>query len=258
MRALTWNLYHGREYPPVRDLRGRLVRRPSLLTSFAAVLAREEWAVALLQEAPPRWLTTLCRAAGAHGALAHTARNVGAPLKRPLADWNAHLIGSHEGGSNAVMVRPPWRIESTRRLTLTRRPERRRLLWARLEAPGGAAFCVATLHLTVRDAAAAGREAIRAAEYAVEWAGAEPLLLGGDFNLSAGPPFVELGERFSLAAPTPGRRAIDHLLVRGLEVEEAPHRLPDERRAMSGRGGAQVMLSDHPLVAMRFTTARER
>lgn len=254
MRALTWNLYHGREYPPVRDLRGRLARRPSLRSSFAAVLAREEWSVALLQEAPPRWLTALCRAAGAHGALARTARNLGAPLKRPLADWNAHLLASHEGGSNAVLVRPPWRIESTRRLTLARRPERRRMLWARLRGPGGEALCVASLHLTVRDAAAAGREALSAAEHATRWSGADPLLLGGDFNLSAGPAFVELESRFGLAAPTAGRRSIDHLLVHGLAVEEAPRPLPTERRTVPGSGGAPVTLSDHPLVAARFAS----
>ena len=70
VRALSWNLFHGRDFPPDPSLstwRSRLLRitergptyaqvnRP-LLPEFAGVLAGMEWDFALLQEAPPRWL----------------------------------------------------------------------------------------------------------------------------------------------------------------------------------------------------------
>ena len=59
MRALTWNLYHGRSPEPA----GR-----SLLNEFAAHLAGWEWDVALLQEVPPWWPPLLAAAAGRAGA----------------------------------------------------------------------------------------------------------------------------------------------------------------------------------------------
>jgi hypothetical protein len=78
--ALSWNLLHGRDFPPdpeLRDWRKRLLpgewRRGefvqvnhSLLTEFAEKLASWKWDVALLQEAPPRWLRPLASAASAH------------------------------------------------------------------------------------------------------------------------------------------------------------------------------------------------
>src|SRR5919108_5974941 len=159
--TLTWNIAHGLDDPPDRSLltwRSRLFRvtetnathaqvnRP-LNAEFATTLAGYEWDIALLQEAPPRWLGALARSAGARSAAsALTAPNFGAPLRRWLADRNPDLMGSREGGSNQLLVRPPWRIVDARRLTLTRRPERRRLLWVRLAGPGGAEVAVANMH----------------------------------------------------------------------------------------------------------------
>jgi endonuclease/exonuclease/phosphatase family metal-dependent hydrolase len=241
LRALTWNLFHGRAHP------GPTPR--SLLPEFRELLAAEPWDVALLQEAPPRWLVPLCEGLGAHGALALTARNVGAPLRRGLAERRPDLLGAWEGGSNQVLVRPPWRIVETRRLVLARRPERRRLLWTRLSGPGELA--VACLHLSVRDAGAAEREALRAAAWCREAARDLPLLLGGDFNLAparAPGAFRELEERFGLAPPT-GPARIDHLLAAGLDVIERPRALAPERRDAAGPGGRRLRLSDHaPIV----------
>src|SRR6478735_5326605 len=50
MRALSWNVYHGRSPNPA----GR-----SLLGDFADALAGWEWDVALLQEVPPSWPAVL-------------------------------------------------------------------------------------------------------------------------------------------------------------------------------------------------------
>jgi len=51
------------------------VNRP-LRAEFTTVLSRLEWDLALLQEAPPQWLGSLCRDLGASGAAALTARYV--------------------------------------------------------------------------------------------------------------------------------------------------------------------------------------
>ena len=268
MRVLSWNLFHGRDAPPNRALRTRrskLLRvterdathaqvNRSLLAEFATVLGTLPWEVALLQEAPPRWLNPLCRRLGAHGALALTARNLVPAGQRLAARANPDLIGSWEGGSNQLLVRPPWRIAEVRRVTLARRPERRRLLWARLSAADGRALCVGNVHLSVGRPFAAAHEAASAAARAVEWSRAAPLAFGGDLNLpprSSPTIFAELEERFGLAPPT-APDAIDHILVRGLEPLEAPRRLAAEERELPGPGGLALRLSDHAPVVGRF------
>jgi endonuclease/exonuclease/phosphatase family metal-dependent hydrolase len=263
VRILSWNLYHGRDFPPDRSLftwRSRLwrvterndthvqVNRP-LGTEFAHLLAGIEWNVALLQETPPRWFRALGASLGASGALALTSRNFLPPLQRLLADWNPDLIASSEGGSNQLLVR--GRIEAVRRLTLTRRPERRRMLCARLALPQGR-LCVANLHASAGLPQKAAVEVEMAAERAVEWAEGDPLVLGGDFNLRPRrqpEPFARLRERFGLAPPT-DPAAIDHLLVRDAKVIEPPRRLPPEQRELAEADGRRLRLSDHaPVVA---------
>src|SRR5829696_5624780 len=96
VRSLTWNIFHGLDKPPDSGLmtwRSRLLRatemnathaqvnRP-LLAEYTRALASLRWDVALLQEAPPRWLAPLARGANARGAAsALTARNWGAALR---------------------------------------------------------------------------------------------------------------------------------------------------------------------------------
>lgn len=270
IRTLTWNLFHGRDHPPDPSLctrRSRLLRvtetnsthaqvNRSLREEFAGTLAGFAWEVALLQEAPPHWLTALGRRAGAQsGALALTARNWGAPVRRRLAELNPDLVSVFEGGSNQVLVRRPWRITESRRLTLTHRPERRRMLWARLVAPGGASLCVANMHLTSFDSPAAGREALLAAERAVEWARDDPLVFGGDLNM----PEVSdhLWRRFGLG-PAPPPETTDHLLGRGIEMLEPPRALPPAAREVpAGPAGRAVRLSDHAPVVACFGAAEE-
>jgi endonuclease/exonuclease/phosphatase family metal-dependent hydrolase len=225
------------------------VNRP-LFDEFTTVLAAEEWDIALLQEAPPRWHGELCRRLGASGALVLTSRNWGAGVRARIANWNPDLIASNEGGSNQVLVRPPWRIAGTRRLTLTRRPERRAALWVRVERDGSPGLAVVNLHASADLPNAAAREVLRAAE----WAADGPLLFGGDLNLRpASEPqvFSELEERFGLA-PSTAPDAIDHLLARGLDVVEPPHQLPAERRELEADGRLRIRLSDHAIAAARF------
>jgi endonuclease/exonuclease/phosphatase family metal-dependent hydrolase len=268
MRVLSWNLYHGRDFPPdpaLFTLRSRLLRRTErnathvqvnrpLLDEFTQVLNRLEWDVALLQEAPPRWFGELRRRIGAEGVRTLTSRNVLPPLQGALADWNPDLMASWEGGSNQMLVHPPVRIAEPRELTIATRPERRRMHWARLELPGEARLCLANLHATAGRPAQAGREVLAAAEAAVGWSGEAPLVFGGDLNLRpAGEPemFELLEERFGLREPT-APDAIDHVLVRGLEIAEPPRRLAPERRELTEPDGRRLRLSDHRLIAATF------
>jgi endonuclease/exonuclease/phosphatase family metal-dependent hydrolase len=268
MRVLSWNLYHGRDFPPdpaLFTLRSRLLKRTErndthvqvnrpLLDEFARVLGGLDWDLALLQEAPPRWSGELRRRTTAAGVRVLTSRNVLPPLQGLLADWNPDLIASWEGGSNQLLVRAPLRIAEHRTMTLTRRPERRRMHWVRLERAGGAPLCVANLHATAGRPAQAADEVLAAAATAVAWSGDAPLVLGGDLNLRpAGEPevFAALEQRFGLREPT-APDAIDHLLARDLQVASPSRRLADERRELDVPGGLRLRLSDHRLIAAEF------
>jgi endonuclease/exonuclease/phosphatase family metal-dependent hydrolase len=229
-----------------------------LLDEFAGWIARSPWRVAMLQEAPPRWFEAVARRAGAHGAISLTSRNFGAPLRRLIADQNPDLIASNEGGSNQLLLRPPGRIHDVRRETLTILPERRVMLFARLDLGEGRRLCVANLHASAGLPRAASAEVERAAELVAEWAGEDPLVFGGDLNLrplSEPEAFARLKQRFGLAPPT-GPNAIDHLLARGLEVTDRPHRLAPERRELTEPGGLRLRLSDHAPVLGAFALPR--
>jgi endonuclease/exonuclease/phosphatase family metal-dependent hydrolase len=272
LRALTWNLFHGRDRPPNPALdtwRSRLLRiterdathvqvNRDLFDEFARLLAAADWEVALLQECPPRWSTRLAQATGAEAHRVLTSRNSLAPLRSLLARLNPDLIASNEGGSNLTLVR--GRIGERRELVLTPgpQPERRVMAFTRAVPDRfGGEVCIANLHASAGRArrAAAEAEVLRAAERAAEWAGAAPLLFGGDLNLRPRESAVvaELGARFGLREPT-GPGSLDHLLVAGLEIAEPATPWPPERRELAGDGGA-IRLSDHPPVQARFVTA---
>jgi endonuclease/exonuclease/phosphatase family metal-dependent hydrolase len=268
IRVLSWNLYHGRDRPPDRDLftlRSRVFKRTErnathvqvnrpLLDEFARVLDGFEWDLALLQEAPPRWFGELQRRTGSTGVRTLTSRNVVPPLQGALADWNPDLIASWEGGSNQILVRRPGRIAQHRELTLTRRPERRRMHAARLELPGEEPLWAANLHASAGRPAQAAVEVFAAAVAAAGWSARAPLVFGGDLNLrpAADPePFALLRDRFGLREPT-APDAIDHVLVRGLDIAEAPRRLAPERRELSEPDGRRLRLSDHRPIAAKF------
>ena len=226
------------------------VNRP-LPREFAAALAGMPWDVALLQEVPPRWLRPLGQAASASGASALTSRNFPHLLRAGVARWNPDLIASNEGGSNQVLVRPPWRLGEVARVTIARRPERRRMLLVRLHGAGGRKLAVANVH-----ASTGGRadEVLAAAERAVDCAGPSPLVFGGDLNLRperAAEAFDELERRLGLRGIT-ARGAIDHLLVRGLTVHEAQRAIPPEGRELPDADGRAIRLSDHSPVVAAF------
>jgi len=279
LRALTWNLYHGRDKPPDRSLftlRSRLFRKTeddgvfvqlnrSLREEFVSMIARAEWSICLLQEAPPSWCAALAHRCDAQADRVLTSRNQLRPLTSALARWNPDLIASWEGGSNTTLVRRPWQIVegSTRSLLLNplserRLVERRRMAFMRVRlAVTATELCVANLHATTRPPTQTGRELVRAAQTAVDWASGTPIVLGGDFNLrpAAAPAVYERLEReLGFLAPT-AADSIDHLLVRGLDILEAPERWPAEQRELEIRldgGSRKVRLSDHAPVEALF------
>jgi endonuclease/exonuclease/phosphatase family metal-dependent hydrolase len=153
-----------------------------------------------------------------------------------------------------VLARPPWRIAEVRRETLSERPERRAMIWARLVTDDGRALCVANLHATAEgDHTRAAHELLHVAELCVGWDADTPLIVGGDMNLRPREhpwAFEELRDRFGLAPPT-ADDAVDHLLARGLEVAAPPRRLAVEERDVVRPDGGRIRLSDHAIVAAR-------
>jgi endonuclease/exonuclease/phosphatase family metal-dependent hydrolase len=247
VRALTWNLFHGRDVPVEVDY------KRSLHAEFAALLARFDWDVALLQEAPPRWFRELAFTAGAQGRMVKTSRNQLGWLRGWIADRAPDLIKSGEGGSNQILFRHPWTVAEQRHLTLAWLPERRRMMWVRLEHPDGAKVCVANLHASAHKPERAAQEVQRAADAALGWSAGHPLILGGDFNVRpAVEPWIfeSLADR-GFSGPT-GPKLIDHLLARGMRVVEAPRQLPAERREVSAGDAQRVRLSDHAVVVATF------
>jgi endonuclease/exonuclease/phosphatase family metal-dependent hydrolase len=268
LSALTWNVFHGRDFPPdpalftwrswlfgVEERNETHVQvNRDLLDEFAGVLAAARWDVALLQELPPRWGQGLAAACGAEIELTLTSRNWLRSIRRPIAQWRPDLMGAWEGGANALLARgalgPSLR---TAAIVLRGPPERRIVTFARLE-PG---LVVANLHASGPSPLAA-EDTRAAAEAAMAWAGDDPLILGGDLNVtpSESEVFDELARRFGLRLPT-GPHSIDHLLARGLDIIEPPNAWPDDEREVDADGHA-IRLSDHAPVQGRFGLSRNR
>jgi endonuclease/exonuclease/phosphatase family metal-dependent hydrolase len=272
VKAIAWNLYHGRDFPPDPALftwRSRLLRvterdathvqvNRDLREEFCRLLAAAEWEVALLQECPPHWREALARACEAEAHMALTSRNSLGALRALAARLNPDLIAAGEGGSNLTLVRGEI-VERRETAIHEGRPERRAMAFTRIGHGDDPPLCVANLHATNDRPELATEDVLRAAEAASAWAADAPLIFGGDLNLRpAETPaaFEELRERFGLAAPT-APDAIDHLLVRGLEIVEPPRPWPPERRELREDGRA-LRLSDHAPVEARFATSAPR
>jgi endonuclease/exonuclease/phosphatase family metal-dependent hydrolase len=269
--AVSWNLFHGRDFPPDPALftwRSRLLGieerngthaqvNRELVDEFAAILADAKWDVALLQECPPRFAEPLAAACGAEAHRALTSRNSLAPLRTWIARRNPDLIASGEGGSNLTLVRPGGslgKIVERRELTIhSGRPERRAMAFTRIAGGEDAQICVANLHATNDRPQLATEDVLRAATAAVEWAADAPLLFGGDLNLRPAEDalaFERLESELGLSGVT-APRAIDHLLGRGLEVDAAPTAWPGERRERP-HDNLRLRLSDHAPVEGTF------
>jgi endonuclease/exonuclease/phosphatase family metal-dependent hydrolase len=210
--------------------------------------------VALLQEAPLRWFRDFADASEASGVAVATSRDQLAPLRGVVADRRPDLIKSGEGGSNQILFRSGWRLAERRRLTLAWLPERRRMVWTRLERDDGAELCVANLHASAHNPPRAAAEVDRAARRAMEWSAGRPLVFGGDFNVrQVTEPWIyeRLRDGYGFTEPT-GPKLIDHLLGRRLRVRDKPRQLPPASHDIQLPGGHSTRLSDHAPVAVVF------
>jgi hypothetical protein len=180
--AISWNLFHGRDFPPdptLRTWRSRLLRTSErnathvqvnrdLLPEFSRLLAGAEWDVALLQECPPRYRAPLADACASDAHRALTSRNSFGTLRTLAARLNPDLIASGEGGSNLTLVRGWGGIVERRELTIhAGRPERRTMAFTRTAAE----ICVANLHATNDRPELAAEDVRRAATAATKWRG---------------------------------------------------------------------------------------
>jgi endonuclease/exonuclease/phosphatase family metal-dependent hydrolase len=274
LHALTWNLFHGRDFPPDPGLfttRARLLRRTtanathvqvnrSLLREYTQVLAAARWSVCLLQECPPAWVGRLATACNASAFRVRTSRNQLGLLRRLAARLNTDLVGAKEGGSNTILFRQPWSLIEGHSMVLNplrerRLRERRRMALVRLAA-GPASLWVGNVHLSTGPRPQTERELNRAAAAAIAHAGPDPLLLGGDFNVRpwATTVYGDLERRFGLRVPT-APDAIDHLLARGMRIAERPCPWPPSERELevaTAAGARRLRLSDHAPVQATF------
>jgi endonuclease/exonuclease/phosphatase (EEP) superfamily protein YafD len=266
LHALTWNVFHGRDWPPEEKLQRRAHKgnwRPGpirgeqyeqvnrdLSREFAEWIDRVEWDVALFQEFPPRWTRRLAAAFGAEAHRAYSGRNWLQPFTSIIGQRRPDLLGAWEGGSNTTFARrKAGRIAERARSVLTRRPELRVMALTRLES----GICVGNLHVSTKPASAE-RELLSAAERALRFADGRPLILGGDFNVRPRDSgiFRELERKFGLAPPTAPDR-LSHLLARGLEVIDHPVAWPPEARdIVDPATRLKIRLSDHNPVRGTF------
>jgi hypothetical protein len=266
IRALTWNVFHGRDWPPEEQLlknarKGNCRRGPlrgkeyvqvnwDLFDQFAALIDQASWQVGFFQEFPPSWKAKMAQACGAEAHRALSGRNWLQPLTSLIGRWRPDLLGSWEGGSNTTLVRQgAGPIVERRRVVLTRLPELRVMALTRL----GSGVSLANFHVSTKPSSAEA-ELLAAAETATRFAGGKPLIFGGDFNVrpAHSDVFERLEQRFALAPPTAPDR-LSHLLVRGLAVEEHPAAWPPDARDLIDPGtGLKIRLADHNPVQASF------
>jgi endonuclease/exonuclease/phosphatase (EEP) superfamily protein YafD len=267
LTAMTWNVFHGRDWPPepvlqVRAHKGNFRRGPrrgeryeqtnwDLFEQFASFIGGIAWDVVLFQEFPPSWRTRMAQACGAEAHRALSGRNWLQPLTSLIGRWRPDLLGAWEGGSDTTLVRPgAGRIAERRREVLTRRPEIRVMALTRMDS----GLCVANLHVSTKPSSAE-QELLEAARRAADFAGSDPLIFGGDFNVrpKASAVFDQLEDRFGLAPRTAPDR-LSHLLVRGLDVVEHPAALPPEARDVTDPATSlRIRLADHNPVIGKFS-----
>ena len=269
LRALTWNLFHGRDSPArpgaadlalaaAADHRAQRHPRPGQPRPVRRVRRRcsraADWDVALLQECPPRWAAPLAAATRRRGPRACSPRATrSAPLRSLLARLNPDLIASNEGGSNLTLVRGA-RIPSAASSSSRPGPPRAPGDGVHPRAPRPDGRRLRRQPARQRRAAAARATPSASCSWRpsapCEWAGDDAAAVrrrpqpapARDATSSTSSP-----TRYGLRAPT-GRDSLDHLLARGLEVAEPPAAWPPERREVD-EGELAIRLSDHAPVA---------
>jgi endonuclease/exonuclease/phosphatase family metal-dependent hydrolase len=222
----SWNVYHGRTYPPGRRAH---------LSEAVVLVTADSPDVVCLQEVPAWGLANLTAWSGMQAFAAITKRApLGARFGQVLTDTHHRVLRSAVSGQgNAILVSPPLAAEDLGAIRISGSTGEPRMCQAvRLAS----AIVVANLHASAYGSAAVEPEIVRALEWLNECAAPEePLVLAGDFNTRPELP--------GFSPPGPG---IDHVLVRGAEA--GPLRVwPEERRRQNGR-----LLSDHAPVELEI------
>ena len=266
LRALTWNLFHGRDYPP----------DPALLTLALAAAADDERNAThvqvnrdLLDEfaaAARRRRLGRRPAAGVPAALVGAARRMRRGAERPPRAHLAQLAGAAARAGRPPQPRPDrlqrGRLEPDPGPGRDRRAPRARAR-ARARGPSGARWpSPAPAPVEPRDrglrrqpprqrrpAPCALTPSARSStppSAPASGPATTPLVFGGDLNLRPRETdvFDHLAERFGLRRPTaPG--SLDHLLVGGLEIAVAAGalaaRAPRGPRRREARSGSPTM-----------------
>jgi endonuclease/exonuclease/phosphatase family metal-dependent hydrolase len=263
----SWNLFHGNTKPP-----GRV----AYLERMVQMAVADDPDVVLLQELPA-WALRKLGAWSGRTALG----DVAAPptlgpipstywIGQAITSLNPGLLRSaFSGQGNAILLALRLRVLSRDLLVLNppgfrRREARRlglglvaRLAWAgerricqavRVELADGRRALIANLHATSHppDHRLPEAELRRAVGWVEGLArDGDTLIVGGDLNQSIrNSPYLNALSGCGYSAPG---RGIDHILVRGAQLEEALTWWPDERRRLDGR-----LLSDHAPVEMRI------
>ncbi|MEP6977104.1 MAG: endonuclease/exonuclease/phosphatase family protein [Thermoleophilia bacterium] len=256
----SWNLFHGNTKPP-----GRVAH----LEQMVRLAVEDDPDLVLLQEVPAWALRRLDNWSDRTAVGDVAAPPSLGPI--PSTYWIGHALtalnpgllrSAFSGQANAVVVSRRVRVDAHERLVLNPAGFRRReagrlglgigprLAWAgerrvcqalRVVLPDGRDALVANLHATSYppDDRLAETELRRAADWVDELSQpGDIVVLGGDLNQRVATSSVL--EDLASGAYSPPGPGIDHILVRGAQLEQPLTRWPDERRLLEGK-----LLSDH-------------
>jgi endonuclease/exonuclease/phosphatase family metal-dependent hydrolase len=206
MLVRTWNLFHGKPSPPGRR---------AFLRQMIELVTGDDPDVVCLQELPVWALGRLESWSGMHAATAVARRPLLPVGARAVTALHHGLLRSTlTGEGDAILTREPARDLGA---TVVGNAKLRRIAHAvELED-----VTVVNFHI----------DGVRKQFDRVLALAPERSIVAGDANLVAP---VAAGFSPPLAA------SIDQILVRGLELREAPRAWPEERRTVDGR-----LLSDH-------------
>jgi endonuclease/exonuclease/phosphatase family metal-dependent hydrolase len=251
----SWNVFHGRTHPPGRR---------AYLEEAVVLATQDDPDVLCLQELPLWSLGRLEAWSGMAASSARTRHRLGSLGRRATDLHHGTFRSSLTGQANAVLVARRHAVTDHRTRVLNDRvfvakeaprlglglrvglawtAERRVCQALRIRPASGRSIVLLHLHLThLRERRCAEAELRRSVRFGAELAaGGEPLVVAGDFNLTAATPALsELTE----AGFAPAGPAIDHVLVRG-EPSTPLSVWPVERRSVDGR-----VLSDHSPVEL--------
>jgi endonuclease/exonuclease/phosphatase family metal-dependent hydrolase len=237
----TWNVFHGRTYPPGRH---------AYLREAIELATEDDPDVLCLQELPLWSLGRLEEWSGMAMRSARTRHRLGRIGRLPTDVHHGFLRSALTGQANAILLARSVSVLDHRRRVLSGRliewPKERRISHGvRIRAVNGQRTVIVNLHLSHTGAGRSAETELRSTVGLADELASddEPIVLAGDFNLTG----ASEGMQALVAggySPPPGP-GIDHVLVKGVPGTGLSV-WPVERRTVDGR-----VLSDHPPVELR-------